>query len=80
MVVQDEVFLGAIDTVYTKIWEKNAGIRRLLRLCQSRNRSISADLDTTLESDLFGLRQQITMMSYGWRQETTYRTLQKEKD
>ena len=24
--------------VYTKIWEKNAGIRRLPRLCQSRNR------------------------------------------
>ena len=24
--------------VYTKIWKKNAGIRRLLRLCQSRNR------------------------------------------
>ena len=24
--------------VYTKIWEKNAGIRMLPRLCQSRNR------------------------------------------
>ena len=24
--------------VYTKIWEKNAGIQRLPRLCQSRNR------------------------------------------
>jgi hypothetical protein len=26
------------DGVYTKIWEKNAGTRRLPRLCQSRNR------------------------------------------
>ena len=42
--------------------------------------SISAGSDATLESALFEWRQQITMMSYDWRWEDTYRTLQKEKN
>ena len=42
--------------------------------------SMSADSDTTLESDLLGWCHRIAMMNYGWYQETTYRTLQKGKD
>ena len=48
--------------------------------CANQGRSMSADSDTTLESDLLGWRQRIAMMNYGWRQETTYQTLQKGKD
>jgi len=40
--------------------------------CANQGGSMSADSDTTLESDLLGWRQRIAMMNYGWRQETIY--------
>ena len=62
--------------VYTKIWREECTNSKASKIVPIKESiawgSISADLDTTLELDLFGWRQQIAMMSYGWHQEIAY--------